>query len=46
MMALDLIKLIQKTGRRKFLVVGAHGLVGVITLSNMMALLNVSRDIR
>lgn len=46
MMALDLIKLIQKTGRRKFLVVGAHGLVGVITLSNMMALMNLSRDIR
>jgi Zn-dependent protease/CBS domain-containing protein len=46
MMALDLFKLMQKTGRRKFLVVGAHGLVGVITLSNMMALLNVSRDIR
>ncbi|SFS55349.1 Zn-dependent protease (includes SpoIVFB) [Sulfitobacter marinus] len=44
-MAVDLIELMQKTGRRKFLVVEAHDLVGVITLANMMALLNVSRDI-
>tara|TARA_R110002049_G_scaffold188402_2_gene356854 strand:- start:62781 stop:63905 length:1125 start_codon:yes stop_codon:yes gene_type:complete len=45
MTAMDLMKQIAKTGRRKFLVVDASGLVGVISLSDMIAVLNVSKDI-
>lgn len=45
MTALDLMMRIAKTGRRKFLVVDAHGLAGVISLSDMIAVLRVSRDI-
>lgn len=46
MKALDLMKQIQQTGRRKFLVVDVQGLIGVITLSDMLAVLDLSRDIR
>lgn len=45
MTALDLMTRIAETGRRKFLVVDAHGLVGVVTLTDMIAVLRVSREI-
>lgn len=45
MSGLDLMTRIMTTGRRKFLVVDAYGLVGVITLSDMLAVLKVSRDL-
>ncbi|MEY8120167.1 site-2 protease family protein [Falsihalocynthiibacter sp. BN13B15] len=41
----DLMERILKTGRRKFLVAGEYGLVGVITLSDLLAYLRVSQEI-
>ncbi|SNR84884.1 site-2 protease family protein [Puniceibacterium sediminis] len=45
MTALDLISLITKTGRRKFLVADKNELVGVITLSDILAHLSVFREV-
>lgn len=42
---LDLISLMTKTGRRKFLVVEQSNLVGVITLSDVVAFLSVFREV-
>jgi predicted transcriptional regulator len=44
MASLDLISMMQKTGQHKFLVTEGRGLVGVITLSDMLALLRVFRE--
>ncbi|AML51504.1 site-2 protease family protein [Falsihalocynthiibacter arcticus] len=41
----DLMEQILKTGRRKFLVAGEYGLVGVITLSDLLAYLRVTQEI-
>jgi CBS domain-containing protein len=38
----DLMSLIAKTGRRKFLVTDNHALLGVITLADLTAYLNLS----
>lgn len=45
MTGLDLMARIVKTGRRKFLVVDAEGLAGVITLTDVLAVINVSREV-
>ena len=45
MTGLDLMARIMKTGRRKFLVVDAEGLAGVITLTDVLAVINVSREV-
>jgi len=41
----NLMQKVTRTGRRKFIVVDAHGLVGVISLSDLIAVLKVF-DIR
>ena len=45
MTGLDLMARIMKTGRRKFLVVDAERLAGVITLTDVLAVINVSREV-
>jgi Zn-dependent protease len=45
MPATDLMAKILKTGRRKFLVIDAQGLAGVVSLSDMFAILNVSNEV-
>ena len=45
MPATDFMAKILKTGRRKFLVVDAQGLAGVVSLSDMIAILNVSSEV-
>lgn len=46
MPGLDLMARIMKTGRRKFLVTDNDHLVGVVTASDLLAFLNVSREVR
>ncbi|WP_372834587.1 site-2 protease family protein [Puniceibacterium confluentis] len=45
MAGLDLMSLIFKTGKRKFLVADRHRLIGVITLSDVLAHLSVFREV-
>ncbi len=42
---LDLLSLVMKTGRRKFIVADQNELLGVITLSDVLAYLNVFREV-
>lgn len=45
MSATELIAKFVSSGRRKFLVVDAQGLAGVVSLSDMISVLNISREI-